>query len=67
MINLASIREVCSNPLGLQGFAIDDLALSRFVTQLRATGVFDAVELQTSSNVQLADGSARQYVVECRF
>jgi hypothetical protein len=53
--------------LGLQGYAVDDLALSRFVSQLRATGVFESVELQTSSNVQLAAGSARQYVVECQF
>jgi hypothetical protein len=53
--------------LGLQGYAVDDLALSRFVSQLRATGVFESVELQTSSNVQLAAGSARQYVVECQY
>ena len=53
--------------LGLQGYAVDDLALSRFVSQLRATGVFETVELQTSSNVQLAAGNARQYVVECQF
>jgi len=53
--------------LGLQGYAIDDLALSRFVSQLRATGVFESVELQTSSNVQLAAGNARQYVVECQY
>ena len=53
--------------LGLQGYAVDDLALSRFVAQLRSTGVFETVELQTSSNVQLAAGNARQYVVECQF
>jgi len=53
--------------LGLQGYAVDDLALSRFVSQLRATGVFESVELQTSSNVQLAAGNARQYVVECQY
>ena len=53
--------------LGLQGYAVDDLALSRFVSQLRSTGVFETVELQTSSNVQLVAGNARQYVVECQY
>lgn len=53
--------------LGLQGYAVDDLALSRFVSQLRATGVFESVELQTSSNVQLVAGNARQYIVECQY
>lgn len=53
--------------LGLQGYAVDDQALSRFVSQLRATGVFESVELQTSSNVQLVAGSVRQYIVECQF
>ncbi len=53
--------------LGLIGMATDDLALTRFVTQLRDVGVFHTVELRASSDVDLSAGSARRYTVECSF
>jgi hypothetical protein len=53
--------------LGLTGMATDDLALSRFVAQLRDVGVFRTVELRASNDVDLSAGSARRYTVECSF
>ena len=53
--------------LGLTGMATDDLALSRFVTQLRDVGVFNTVGLRASNDGDLSAGSARRYTVECSF
>jgi Tfp pilus assembly protein PilN len=53
--------------LGLSGMATDDLALSRFIAELRDSGVFRAVELRASNDIHLNAGSARHYVVECSF
>jgi len=53
--------------LSLQGVALDDNALARFVNGLRNEGLFTSVELRSSSTLQLSFGDARQYSVECRF
>lgn len=53
--------------LNLSGIAIDDAALSRFVTGLREAGMFEAVELRSAGNIALASGPAREYSLECRF
>ena len=56
-----------SHTLNLQGIAKDDTSLARFVADLRAVGVFDSVELKSSSQVATADRNVRQYQLECRF
>ena len=51
--------------LSLNGLADDDAALAQFVTALRQSGVFERVELRSSS--QVAADSTRQYQLECRY
>ena len=51
--------------LSLNGLAEDDEALAQFVTALRQSGVFERVELRSSS--QVAADSTRQYQLECRY
>lgn len=56
-----------SRRLGLSGMATDDLALSRFIAELREASVFQTVELRASNDINLNAGSARHYIVECSF
>ncbi len=63
----APVIEVANRRLALSGMATDDLALSRFIAELREAGVFQAVELRASNDVNLNAGSARHYIVECSF
>jgi Tfp pilus assembly protein PilN len=53
--------------LNLQGVAEDDASLARFAAELRTVGVFDSVELKSSSQVAAAGGNLRQYQLECRY
>lgn len=52
--------------LSLSGIAEDDATVTRFVSSLRAAGVFDQVDLKASSQVGGDDGG-RQYQLECRY
>jgi Tfp pilus assembly protein PilN len=56
-----------STTLNLQGIAEDDTSLARFVSGLRAVGVFDSVELKSSSQIAAAGRNMRQYQLECRY
>ena len=53
--------------LSLQGVADDDAILARFVSGLRESGVFEHVDLKSSSQVTGGKASARQYELECRY
>ncbi len=53
--------------LNLQGVADDDNVLSRFVTDLRQAGVFERVDLKSSTRLIGSQHSLRQYQLECRY
>ncbi|MGN6135998.1 MAG: PilN domain-containing protein [Aureliella sp.] len=53
--------------LSLNGLAEDDASLAQFVAALRETGVFDRVELKSSSQVAGGSKASRQYHLECRY
>ena len=55
------------NRLTLNGVAVDDLAVAKFIAGLRETGIFRSVELKSSSGTQYATNEARKYEVECTF
>lgn len=63
----ATLPATESTALNLQGIAEDDTSLARFVAELRAVGVFDSVELKSSSQVAAAGRNMRQYQLECRY
>lgn len=52
--------------LSLSGIAADDATVTRFVSSLRAAGIFDQVDLKASSQVAGEHGG-RQYQLECRY
>lgn len=51
----------------LAGTAFDDLAIAQCIVFLRDTGLFDSVELKSSTKSQTADDGTREYLVECTF
>ena len=53
--------------LTLEGRAVDDLAIARFVTALRQTRVFESVELKSSVGSQFGNTWTREYQVACTF
>jgi hypothetical protein len=65
------VKEVKTAPnhtsLVLSGLATDDLAVARFISGLRHSGVFHKVELQSSSRVPHLTGHARRYEIDCAF
>jgi Tfp pilus assembly protein PilN len=53
--------------LMLDGVAEDDVALAKFVSGLRDSGVFERVDLKSSTQGLVIDRPTRQYQLECRF
>lgn len=53
--------------LVLNGLGVDDLAVARFVSDLRATQAFDSVKLKSSSDVPGDTVGARRFEVECEY
>jgi hypothetical protein len=53
--------------VAVTGLALDDAALSLFVTTLRQEAPSGRVELQSGSKVEVAGREVRRYVVECVF
>lgn len=58
---------IVQTTLELSGIALDDMAVARFITALRETGVFVQVELKSSLSTQIADNPAKEYLVRCTF
>ncbi|QDU40141.1 hypothetical protein Mal4_44960 [Maioricimonas rarisocia] len=58
---------IVQTTLELSGVALDDLAVARFISALRETGVFVRVELKSSLSTQVADNPAKEYLVRCTF
>ena len=59
------MREV--RKLILSGVAVNNLAVAQFVSSLRDSGAFQAVDLKSSQGNKVADTGARTYQVECSF
>jgi len=53
--------------LSLQGLADDDRVLASFVSSLRDSGVFEQVDLKSSTQSPGATASSRSYQLDCRF
>jgi Tfp pilus assembly protein PilN len=53
--------------LTLDGIAMNDMAVSKFIVALRDSGCFTSVELRSSIRATLATGNARKFLVECRL
>lgn len=51
----------------MNGLGIDDLAVARFVSDLRATRAFDSVMLKSSNDVPGLTADARRFEVECEY
>lgn len=58
---------VVQTTLELSGVALDDLAVARFISALRETGIFVQVELKSSLSTQIAGRPAKEYLVRCTF
>ncbi|MFG0335106.1 MAG: PilN domain-containing protein [Maioricimonas sp. JB049] len=58
---------IVQTTLELSGVALDDLAVARFISALRETGIFVQVELKSSLSTQVADNPAKEYLVRCTF
>ena len=56
-----------ASTLSLGGIAEDDAVVTHFVTTLRNSGVFEHVDLKSSSPVVGGSRFARQYQLECRY
>jgi hypothetical protein len=53
--------------IGVQGVAIDDQAVSRFVQSLRTTGLFAALELRQTGDREIEQARVREFSIECSF
>jgi Tfp pilus assembly protein PilN len=53
--------------LQLNGVAENEAALAKFVSGLRASGVFERVDLKSSAQSVVDNRSTRQYQLECRY
>jgi hypothetical protein len=61
----APVRQ--ASMLSLQGLADDDRVLASLVTNLRDSGVFERVDLKSSTQSPGAGVSGRSYQLDCRF
>ncbi|MDZ4685950.1 MAG: hypothetical protein SH850_12855 [Planctomycetaceae bacterium] len=61
------VRPVIRTRLVLTGLATDDLAVARFIAQLRGVAVFHSVDLESSSRVAHPTGHAQHYEVHCVY
>lgn len=53
--------------LSLQGVSLDDPTLSEFINQLRSVGVFEQVDLKSSTMLAGEQQTLRSYQLECRY
>ena len=53
--------------VGVQGVAIDDQAVSRFMQSLRTTGLFAALELRQTGDREVEQTRVREFSIECSF
>ena len=53
--------------LTLEGIAVDEVAVAQFVAELRDSGAFVEVRLNSSDFEEVAVGNARKYQVDCRL
>jgi hypothetical protein len=65
--NVKPAKPAVRTRLVLTGLAADDLAVARFIAQLRGVAVFQSVDLESSSRVPHPTGHAQHYEVHCIY
>lgn len=63
----ASASTSLSSSLSLQGVVNDDSVLAAFVSALHGSGVFQHVDLKSSSQIPDGKSVARQFQIECSY
>lgn len=58
---------VSANVLKLQGTALDGIAIARFVTGIRESGLFDNVKLESKRKLGMGSRNVSQFDVVCTF
>lgn len=62
-----SQRSSANRAVRLEGAGADGLAIATFTTRLRDTGVFEAVEVESTNPLVGGSNSGRRFVVNCGF
>ncbi|MEO8493609.1 MAG: PilN domain-containing protein [Planctomycetota bacterium] len=68
-MNLArsGTSQPATSVLTLTGVAVDDIAVSRFASELRQSKAFVGVDLKSTGATTVGDVEARAYTMECTF